>query len=96
MNFRYEWTVLQGNDELLRRGTRSTHLSRGGQRQRRSCHSLDSLHVGQGRPSDRGMVHPPVPDREMEPQVEAHAQSKSCFGPESSPRHPLTAGRWLA
>ena len=25
MNFWYEWTVLQGNDELLRRGTRSTH-----------------------------------------------------------------------
>ena len=24
MNFWYEWTVLQGNDELLRRGTRST------------------------------------------------------------------------
>ena len=49
---------VQGNDELLRRGTRSTPTSRGGPRDCRPCHSLDQLRAGRGRPSDRGLVRP--------------------------------------
>ena len=42
---------VQGNDELLRRGTRSTHArtsdeSRGGSRVRNPCHSLDGVRAG--------------------------------------------------
>ena len=41
--------------------------SRDERQTRRSCHSLDQPRAGRGRPSDRGMVHPPV--RMMKPQA---------------------------
>ena len=54
----------QGNDELLRRGTRSTH-ARIERREswriaiRNPCHSLDGVRAARGRPSNRCLVHHP-------------------------------------
>src|SRR5690606_31568274 len=92
MNFRYEWTVFRETMSFYGVTHNRLAISRGGRRCGRSCHSLDLLRASRGRPSDRGMVHPPVPDREMEPQVEAHSQSESSFDPASSRRHPFPPG----
>jgi hypothetical protein len=43
--------------------------------------------VGADRPIGVWCIRRPS-SREMEPQIEANAQSKSCLSPESSRRHP--------
>jgi len=71
-------------------GTRSTPMSRGGQRARSPCHSLDQLRASRGRPSDRGLVRPAGKQSGLaQPQPETHAQSESRFGLESPRRNPL-------
>ena len=64
MNFRYEWTVFR---ETMSFYGVTDATSRDERQTRRSCHSLDQPRAGRGRPSDRGMVHPPV--RMMKPQA---------------------------
>ncbi len=64
MNSPYCLDGIQGNDELLRRGTRSTparieRLESWRIAIRNPCHSLDGVRAARGRPSNRCLVHHP-------------------------------------
>ena len=71
MNFRYEWTV---NRETKSFYGVTNAASRDKRQTRRSCYSLNRLSAGWGRPSDRGMVHPPI--RLMQPQAK-HTRNRT-------------------
>ena len=85
---------VQGNDELLRRGTRSTY-ARIERREswriaiRNPCHSLDGVRAARGRPSNRCLVHHPGFDLDVQPQRETLAQSTTDLIPRILAPHPL-------
>ena len=90
MNSRFAWTVLQGNDEFLRRGTRSTPTGRGGLR----CASRATVSIGFApAEADRLIgvwcVPPTIPLASRNRNLKNARTIDSPFGPESLRRLPL-------